>query len=91
MDFSWSEEKNAVLKARHGFGFERVIIALAEGDLIAERRHPNVTRYPDQSQYIVRIDDYLWLVPFVRSADSVFLKTMYPSRKATKQFQEQDL
>ncbi|MBO0904768.1 DUF4258 domain-containing protein [Jiella sonneratiae] len=86
MEIDWSDEKDIVLKGRYGFGFERVVMALANGDLIEERRHPNVDRYPHQRQYVVSIDGYIWLVPFVRQTSGVFLKTMYPSRKATKHF-----
>jgi len=91
MEIYWSEEKNAILTARYGFGFERVVAALADDHLIAERRHPNIVRYPNQRQYLVLIEDYVWLVPFVLHPNGIFLKTMYPSRKATKQYQERQL
>src|SRR5262245_44998000 len=43
--FDWNPEKNEELKARFGFGFERVVIAMAERGLLAERTHPNTARY----------------------------------------------
>ena len=82
----WSPVKNEELKQRHGFGFERVMVALAEGALLAERTHPNEQRYRHQRQLVVSIDGYAWVVPFVTDGATIFLKTMYPSRRATRDF-----
>ncbi|KAB0681938.1 toxin [Aureimonas leprariae] len=82
----WGSEKNASLRTRYGFGFERVLVALADGDLLAVRRHPNRERYAHQGQLVVEIDRYAWVVPFVEGDAGVFLKTMFPSRRATKEF-----
>lgn len=84
VEIVWSDAKNADLKQRYGFGFERVVVALAEDGLIDERAHPNTERYGHQRQLLVLIDDYVWIVPFVADDESVFLKTMFPSRKATR-------
>lgn len=88
MKIAWSDEKDAILKQQYGFGFDRVVIALSAECLLDERAHPNPVRYPHQYQWIVEIDDYAWVVPFVRRPDGVFFKTMYPSRKATKHYLE---
>ncbi len=84
----WNDEKNAALHERYGFGFERVLVALTEGDLLEDRTHANADRYGHQQQFIVRIDSYAWIVPFVQSEDGIFLKTMFPSRKATRRYLE---
>ena len=84
----WSAEKNAELRERHGFGFERVLVAIAEGGILENRTHPNRDRYGHQRQLIVEIDRYAWIVPFVLADDVMFLKTMFPSRKATKRYLE---
>jgi hypothetical protein len=86
VEIVWSDAKNADLKQRYGFGFERVVVALAEEGLIDERVHPNTERYGHQRQLLVLIDDYVWIVPFVGDDESVFLKTMFPSRKATRAY-----
>lgn len=86
---AWSPEKNAELKERHGFGFERVLVAMAERRLLENRTHPNSERYGHQRQFIVEIDAYAWIVPFVHVDQAIFLKTMFPSRKATKKYLEQ--
>lgn len=82
----WSTEKNAELKRRHGFGFERAIVALAAGSLLDERAHPNVEKYGHQRQLVVEIEGYAWIIPFVADGEHIFLKTMFPSRRATKEY-----
>jgi hypothetical protein len=88
MDIDWSEEKNSELKGRYGFGFERVLVALSEVALLDNRTHPNADRYGHQRQLVVQIEAYAWIVPFVEEGDAVFLKTMFPSRKATRRYVE---
>lgn len=88
MDIEWNDEKNTELKGRFGFGFERILVALSEGALLDNRVHPNTDQYGHQRQLIVEIDAYAWIVPFVESGDAVFLKTMFPSRKATRRYLE---
>jgi hypothetical protein len=87
MEIDWSPTKNALLKERYGIGFERVVAALEAGALIAERAHPNPARYGHQRQIVVDIDGYAWVVSFVTDGETIFFKTMYPSRKANREFQ----
>ena len=82
----WSPQKNAALKLRYGFGFERIIVALAADSLLDERAHPNVEKYGHQRQLVVEIEEYAWVVPFVVKGNRIFLKTMFPSRKATREY-----
>jgi hypothetical protein len=86
MVIDWSPVKNAELKERYGFGFERVITALEEGALLDERAHPRPERYRHQRQLVVRIDNYAWVVSFVTDGEATFFKTMYPSRKANREY-----
>lgn len=90
MSIEWDPEKNAALKERHGLGFERVLVALSEGALLDSRAHPNVEQYGHQRQLVVEIEGYAWIVPFVQQGDQIFLKTMFPSRKATKRYLKED-
>jgi hypothetical protein len=83
----WSPTTNAVLKERYGFGFERVVVAMEAGAVFGERAHPNPERYGHQRQTIVDIDGYVWVVSFVIDGETIFFKTMYPSRKANRDFQ----
>ena len=82
----WNADKNAELKQRHGFGFERVLVALSEGALLDERAHPNTDRYGHQRQLVVAIEGYAWIVPFVMDGERIFFKTMFPSRRATRDY-----
>jgi len=83
---SWSDEKNQELIRRHGFGFERVLVALQEDGFLDDREHPNRKAYGHQRQLIVAIEGYAYVVPYVEVCGDIFLKTMFPSRKATKHY-----
>jgi predicted DNA binding CopG/RHH family protein len=85
----WGSEKNASLRKRYGFGFERVLVALAENGLLAVREHPDCERDAHQARLVVEIERYAWVVPFVEAETAIFLKTMFPSRRATKEFPEE--
>jgi uncharacterized DUF497 family protein len=85
--FAWDPEKNAWLKRERGVSFEEVLFHLLAGDVLDVFEHPNQARYPGQKIYAVAIEDYVYLVPFFESADEVFLKTIIPSRAATKRYQ----
>jgi len=84
--FDWSTQKNEQLKAERYINFEEIIIAIEEGKLLNIERHPNQNRYPGQQMFIVNIDNYVYLVPFVEDDEKIFLKTIIPSRKATKKY-----
>lgn len=88
--FDWSEEKNALLQRERGLSFERVVLAVAEGGLLDIVAHPNREKYRDQRMMIVRIEDRAVLVPFVEDERRVFLKTVIPSRKATRKYLGRD-
>ena len=82
--FAWNLEKNARLKQERGVGFEEVVFHIERGDLLDILQHPNQAQYAGQRIFVVNIDDYAYLVPFVEGEGEVFLKTIIPSRKATK-------
>lgn len=54
--------------------------------LLDDMKHPNTVKYPDQRLFVVDIDGYAYLVPYVESRETYFLKTVIPSRKATRQY-----
>ncbi len=82
--YNWNNEKNEKLKAERGIGFEQVVLQIANGDIKAVFEHPNKERYPNQSILVVEINRYCYLVPYVENKGGKFLKTIIPSRKATK-------
>jgi len=76
------------LKANRGVCFEQVIILLERESVLDIVEHPNQQMYPGQSIAVVRINEYIYLVPFVKDGDTIFLKTIIPSRKATSKYKE---
>ena len=83
---AWNRKKNEVLKSERGVSFEDIVFHIERGDLLDILEHPNPERYADQRIFVVRREDYVYLVPFVEDEHTVFLKTIIPSRKATKQY-----
>ena len=87
VSFDWSTEKNQWLIEQRGLSFERVVSAIEQGGLVDVLEHPNQARYPGQMIYVVELDEYLHLVPFVTQADGTrFLKTIIPSRKTMRDY-----
>lgn len=84
--FDWNETKNAKLKAERDVCFEDVLTAIDAGNVLDDVRHPNPILYTTQRVLIVAIDDYVYLVPYVEDTEKIFLKTIIPSRKATKKY-----
>jgi len=83
---SWNAEKNALLQAQRGVPFEDVVFHIMAGDILDTVDHPNQERHPGQQIHVIAIEDYVYLVPLVESEEEVFLKTIIPSRKATKSY-----
>lgn len=84
--FRWSVEKNATLAKERGKTFEEVVQRIADGAKIVETEHPNQGKYPNQKILIVDVAGYAYLVPCVKEGNGYFLKTIIPSRKATKKY-----
>jgi uncharacterized DUF497 family protein len=84
--YTWSSEKNASLKQARGISFEEVVLNIELGNEVDIFDHPNQEDYPRQKISVVVIENYAYLVPFVEDDDVIFLKTIIPSRKATKQY-----
>jgi hypothetical protein len=82
----WSGEKSLSLKAERGVSFEEVVSAISQGGLLRVMDHPNRANYEHQKMLVVRIRDYAYLVPYVESQNEIFLKSIIPSRKATRDF-----
>ncbi len=84
--FDWNDEKNEMLKRVRGVSFEQVELAIASGDLVDRVKHPNPEKYPDQKVFLVRIEDYIYSVPYVEDNEKIFFKTIIPNSKATKKY-----
>ena len=84
--FRWNPEKNEALRADRNVSFEQVVVAIKTGGLLDILAHPNQEKYPRQRILVVAVDNYVCLVPFVEDEDCYFLKTVIPSRKATRDY-----
>lgn len=84
--FDWNEAKNHKLKGERDISFEEIVNAINDGNLLDLLEHPNRRKYGDQKIMVVRIADYAYLVPFIEDEEKIFLKTIIPSRKATKNY-----
>ena len=84
--YAWDPDKNERLKRERGVSFEDVVFHIDAGDEVDLFDHPNQVRYPGQQISVVLIEGYAYLVPFVESENEIFLKTIIPSRKASKRY-----
>ncbi|MCX5816842.1 MAG: toxin [Proteobacteria bacterium] len=82
--YDWNDDKNELLKKLRGVSFEQVVLAIVSGDLVDRIRHPNPEKYPNQRIFLVKIEDYIYSVPYVEDGEKIFLKTIIPNSKATK-------
>lgn len=87
--FRWAADKNEALKSARGVSFENVVVAVEADGLLDVMVHPNTSKYPHQKVLLVSFDSYVYLVPCVEEADHFFLKTVIPSRKATRDYLKQ--
>ncbi|MBM3181843.1 MAG: BrnT family toxin [Chloroflexi bacterium] len=84
--FSWNEEKNELLTSERQVSFEDIVFYIEKGFLLDVLEHPSHEKYKGQKIFAVQIDDYVYLVPFIENDHEIFLKTIIPSRKATKKY-----
>jgi len=84
--YSWSAEKNVLLMRDRGISFEEIVVNIQHGNEVDIFEHPNQQRYPGQKISVVLVDSYAYLVPYVENENELFLKTIIPSRKATRQY-----
>ena len=83
--YNWNADKNQWLVQERGISFERIVFEISLGNEITVLMPPNQTKYLGQMISVVQVDDYVYLVPFVETESEIILKTIIPSRKATRQ------
>lgn len=86
INFSFSETKNSKLLKERNIEFEEIIVLIENGQVLDILDHPNQDRYPGQKIYVINVDGYCYMVPFTANGEDIFLKTIIPSRKATKTY-----
>ncbi len=80
---NWSCEKNEILKAKRGISFEEIAYLIESSQILGIEENSGI---PDQKIYILEIENYAVIVPFVKKDNEIFLKTAFPSRKYTKRY-----
>ena len=88
MQFTWSSTKNEWLKKERDISFEEILIHIDHGCLVDVVDHPNQSKYPRQRIFLVNVHGYIYLVPFEELVNQIELKTIIPSRKATKRYRK---
>jgi len=83
---NWNTEKNQTLITERGISFEDILFAIQSGDLLDDVTHHNVDKYSHQKMFVINVEGYDYLVPYVETIEEIFLKTIIPSRKATKKY-----
>jgi len=83
---NWNSTKNQQLISERGVSFEDIVFYMQQGQLLDDIEHPNSEKYPEQRIFVVDVDGYVHLVPYIEDRKEIFLKTVIPSRKATKQY-----
>jgi hypothetical protein len=81
LNFDWNLDKNELLKETRKISFEMVLEEISEGRILEDTPHPNNEKYPNQFIFVVKIMGYCYLVPYVQNNNTIFLKTIIPSRK----------
>jgi uncharacterized DUF497 family protein len=84
--YDWDDNKNDLLKQTRDISFEEIILSLANNKLLEVVEHSNKQKYPNQKMFVVEVRNYAYIVPFVEDDEKYFLKTIYPSREATKKY-----
>ena len=82
----WNSDKNRLLKATRGIDFNTVALAINQGKILDVIDHPNQDKYPSQEIFVLAINQYVYLVPFIETEQEIFLKTIIPSRKMKKKY-----
>lgn len=83
---NWNPEKNQLLLEERGVSFEDIVVCIQQGEFLDIIEHPNKEKYPNQKVFVIEVDNYAYLIPFVETDEEIFLKTIIPSRKATKTY-----
>lgn len=85
-NYRWDLEKDEILRKERGISFDLILFQIENGFLLDIIKHPNEEKYPNQSIFIVELESYVYLVPFIETKDEIFLKTIIPSRKAKRNY-----
>lgn len=84
-NYRWNEEKDNLLKKSRDISFEDILLAIDNQMVLDITNNPS-SNFDNQKCFIINVDNYAYVVPFVKNGDEIFLKTIFPSRKYTKYY-----
>lgn len=87
LKYRWSKTKDKLLCQSRKIGFQQAITEIKSKRIIADIPHHNQKRYPNQRIYIIKLNNYIYAVPYVQNKQEIFLKTIYPNRKLNHKYQ----
>ncbi len=82
----WNEKKNQLLKIQKGISFDEIVEKIEKREILGRKKHPNELKYPNQYIFLFGIEGYVYYVPYIENDNEIFLKTIIPSRKYTKEY-----
>ncbi len=82
--YKWNVYKNKLQKETRNISFEEIVLAISQNKIIDIYDHPNQEKYPGQKIFEIEFNDYIYLIPYIETENEYYLKTIIPSRKATK-------
>lgn len=88
---NWNFDKNQKFAEETDVSFEDVVVYIQQGEILDIVEHPNPQKYPHQRMFVLNIDEYIYLVPYAENRKEIYLKTIIPSRKATKLYLREKL
>lgn len=83
---AFNKEKSKQIKKERGVSFEEIAKVITKEGFVGIISHPNKSKYPNQRMFLVNLEEYIFVVPFVEDDEKIFLKTIYPSRKYTQKY-----
>lgn len=84
--YEWDNHKNNKLKKERGISFEDIVFYVSKDAVLDIIKHSDNKKYSGQKIFVIGIENYAYLVPFIETDNIIFLKTIIPSRKATKKY-----
>jgi predicted DNA binding CopG/RHH family protein len=68
---NWDSEKNEILKRERGISFDEIAYLIESGQIIGIEENPG---YPHQKMYVLEIENYAVIVPYVENDNEICLK-----------------
>ncbi len=82
--YDWDSKKNQKLTKERNISFAAIVSLIEREHIIALVTGKG--KYAHQKQFIIEMNRYIYVVPFVEDDEKIYLKTIIPSRKLTKKF-----